>query len=81
MGFFHVRLISPPDDFMLLSPLNPTEGGLLDYTCFDKKIHWYFCGTCGVRCFAVTGEGEVREVTGLEGEDKKTQAWVLKKEG
>jgi hypothetical protein len=25
------------------------EGGLLDCTCFEKEIHWYFCSVCGVR--------------------------------
>ena len=66
---------------MLLSPLNPTSGGLLDYTCFDKLIHWYFCGTCGVRCFALGGEGELREVDEPGGEGKKIKVWMPKKEG
>jgi hypothetical protein len=78
MSFFHVRLIDPPRDFMLLSPLNPTTGGLKDYTCFAKNAHWYFCGTCGVRCFAVAGEGEIREVD-IDG--TKREVWMVKSEG
>ena len=78
MSIFHVRLIDAPGDFMLLSPLNPTSGGLKDYQCFIKNAHWYFCGTCGVRCFTVAGEGEVREIE-IEGEKK--QAWMMKREG
>jgi hypothetical protein len=67
-----------PNDFLLLSPLNPTSGGLSDYTCFDHRIHWYFCGTCGVRCFAFGGEGVVR---GVEVEGEMRQVWTPKKEG
>jgi len=69
MNFVHVRLLNEPEDFLLLSPSNPFEG-LLDYTCFQARIHWFFCGTCGVRCFAFSGEGEVREVE-IEGEKKR----------
>jgi hypothetical protein len=78
MSYFHTRPIDSPNDFQLLSPLNPTTGGLNDYTCFDKDIHWYFCGVCGVRCFAVAGEGEVKEV---ETEEGKKQVWKVKSEG
>jgi hypothetical protein len=78
MSIFHVRLIDAPDDFFLFSPLNLTEGGLKDYQCFIKNSHWYFCGTCGVRCFTATGGGEVKEVE-IEGEKK--QVWSVKKEG
>src|SRR5271156_3775110 len=74
MSFFHIRLIDSPRDFILLSPLNPTTGGLKDYTCFAKNAHWYFCGTCGVRCFAVAGEGEIR---GVEIEGSKSEAWMV----
>ncbi|OBT82478.1 hypothetical protein VE02_08158 [Pseudogymnoascus sp. 03VT05] len=70
MSYFHVRLMDEPNDFLLLSPLNPTEGGLSDYTCFKRAIHWYFCSKCGVRCFAFAGEGVVREVE-VEGEVQK----------
>ena len=80
MGFFHVRLKSSPDDFMLLQPLNPMEGGLEDYQCFAKWSHWYFCRTCGVRCFTFAGEGGVREVETLDGKGV-VKAWMPKKEG
>jgi hypothetical protein len=44
----------------VLSPSDPlTELG--DYLCFAKQIHWLFCKTCGVRCFAFMGEGEITE--------------------
>jgi hypothetical protein len=46
-GFFHVRPADSPGDFALLSPLDEHglkmgQGGLLDYTCFDNLIHWFF---------------------------------------
>ncbi|KAL3422953.1 hypothetical protein PVAG01_04701 [Phlyctema vagabunda] len=76
-GIFHVRLQDSPNDFVLLSPLNPEEA-LSDYRCFEAKTHWYFCGDCGVRCFAFRGEAEVREQD-VEGELK--QIWAPKREG
>ncbi|KAH8908543.1 hypothetical protein BR93DRAFT_976696 [Coniochaeta sp. PMI_546] len=96
-GFFHVRLPSAPDDFALLSPLDPmTE--LADYTCFGHKLHWLFCRTCGVRCFSFAGKGELVEldmekdlggkefVEGIEGLQKgknegEVTVWRPKKEG
>lgn len=78
MGFFHVRLQDSPNDFVLLSPVDP-ETQLLDYTCFDKRIHWYFCGKCGVRCFAFAGEGEISEVDLDKMEGKKEPKGLLKK--
>jgi hypothetical protein len=77
MSLFHLRLPDSPNDFRLLSPLDPQKE-LSDYMCFDKRIHWYFCPRCGVRCFAFMGEGEVREVE-IGGE--KMQVWGAKKEG
>ena len=54
----------------------------MDYTCFDEEIHFYFCGTCGVRCFSFVGEGEIKEIDddddGVEVQGKKTEVWVLK---
>ncbi len=67
-----------PNDFLLLSPLNPTDGGLQDYTCFEATIHFYFCGMCGVRCFSFSGEGGTREV---EIDGKKQTVWTAKEEG
>jgi hypothetical protein len=74
MGFFHVRPVSPSDDFLLLSPIAISEGGvggpfgnglgegLSNYTCFDALINWWFCKKCGVRCFASSGESEVVKI-------------------
>jgi hypothetical protein len=84
MSFFHVRLIDSPGDFLLLSPLDPASGesGLRDYMCFAKNAHWYFCGVCGVRCFTVAGEGEVREAeVQVEGGKEKRRVWGVKREG
>ncbi|KAH8648047.1 hypothetical protein BGZ60DRAFT_344433, partial [Tricladium varicosporioides] len=78
MSLFHVRVPNSPEDFVLLSPLNPLDGGLSDYTCFDGNIHWLFCGKCGVRCFSFEGEAEIREV---EIDGKIQQAWAPKREG
>lgn len=61
MGFFHMRLPDPPQDFFLLSPTKPREA-LGDYTCFDHELHWLFCRHCGVRCFTVQGEGQSASV-------------------
>ena len=52
-----MRLAWSPEDFMLLSPLDPmTELG--DYTCNNGLIHWLFCKKCAGRCFIFAGEGE-----------------------
>jgi hypothetical protein len=84
-----LRLMDSPNDFYLLSPItsdggalggidvNP-EGGLKDYMCIDYLIHWYFCSKCGVRCFNMMGEGEIRDV---EVEGKVVKAWTPKREG
>lgn len=55
----HLRLASPPDDFLLLSPEDPArEGsGVSLY-----KDTWYFCKTCGVRCFIAAGQFERTKV-------------------
>jgi hypothetical protein len=84
MGFFHLRVASPPDDFLLLSP-HPSELG--DYRCFEKKHGWYFCKSCGVRTFGLGGEWVETEVdvekwSGKEGGEGKTQtAWKTKAKG
>jgi hypothetical protein len=67
-----------PNDFQLLAPLNPEHGGLSDYTCFEKTIHFYFCPKCGVRCFAFSGDSELREI---EVGGEKQQVWTPKREG
>ncbi|KAH8900180.1 hypothetical protein GQ53DRAFT_741139 [Thozetella sp. PMI_491] len=73
-GVLHLRLQSAPDDFALLSPLDPLAE-LSDYQCFEKNLHWLFCKTCGVRCFTFMGQHEVVEAElpgyGPEGETVK----------
>ncbi|KAJ3165044.1 hypothetical protein HDU88_004763 [Geranomyces variabilis] len=59
MSFFHIRVPFAPGDFVLLAPLPDPLTQLGDYTCFDGFIHWLFCKTCGVRCFAFAGHGEM----------------------
>ncbi|KAK9312682.1 hypothetical protein V1524DRAFT_438492 [Lipomyces starkeyi] len=94
MGFLHVRVPDSARAFYLLAPTDPAAG-LRDYTCGSGQVHWYFCGECGVRCFAVMGPGAVvdvdleRVVEGAvegEGERKKkatkmTKAWMVKADG
>ncbi|KAF2192821.1 hypothetical protein K469DRAFT_731248 [Zopfia rhizophila CBS 207.26] len=74
-SLFHVRLGDAPNDFILLSPTNPSA-------------HWFFCGKCGVRCF-VFGPGEQHGETveidlegwlGRRSEGKSTKVWRPKKE-
>lgn len=52
---------------MLLSPLDPMKD-LSGYTCNGGGTQWFFCKTCGVRCFAFEGKSEVvtRKVNGEE---------------
>lgn len=80
-GFFHVRVDSSPDDFLLLSPNDPfTDLG--DYQCDSKFIHFFFCRTCGVRCFSFAGKGEhVAVDLGAIGVGEGTvRAWRPKKD-
>ncbi|KAF6801065.1 hypothetical protein CSOJ01_12016 [Colletotrichum sojae] len=84
-GFFHLRLQSSPDDFLLLRPLDPYKE-LGDYTVHSGDLHFLFCKTCGMRCLILMGEGEVEEVDlgalGVDSEPgKKTRAWRPRKEG
>ncbi|KAK0119947.1 hypothetical protein ONS95_011371 [Cadophora gregata] len=87
-GHFHIRLDWAPQDFVLLSPLDPlTELG--DYTCNAGSIHWPFCKNCGGRCFLFVGQGETAEVDlddiGVNGKDGKKMGkrtiWRPKAEG
>lgn len=76
----HIRLPSSPDDFLLLSPLDPLSD-LGDYLCFERQLHFLFCKGCGVRCFTFMGEGElVEKETGTSGETQTVwcpkQGWV-----
>ncbi|KAG9236849.1 hypothetical protein BJ875DRAFT_201861 [Amylocarpus encephaloides] len=79
MGLTHVRVPASHNDFLLLSPTTLFDGGLRDYKCFEAEIHWPYCGTCGVRCFAWSGEGELKEMEvggeKLKGWGKKSGEW------
>ncbi|KAK9358872.1 hypothetical protein V1504DRAFT_441809 [Lipomyces starkeyi] len=81
MGYLHVRVPDSALAFYLLAPTDPAAG-LRDYTCLSGQVHWYFCGECGVRCFAVMGRGR----GGGRGEEeekatKMTKAWMVKADG
>ncbi|KAH8892837.1 hypothetical protein GQ53DRAFT_861020 [Thozetella sp. PMI_491] len=71
-GMLHLKVESSPDDFILLSPLDPlTE--LENYLCDTKQIHWPFCKHAA----CVT---EV-ELPGTNAEGEKTRFWHVVKEG
>jgi hypothetical protein len=80
MGIFHLRLRDAPNDFYLLSPSDPTiaGSGVASYRCNAMASVWYFCTTCGVRCFTLRGNSEIEEVE-LEG--KKVKVWKAATEG
>ncbi|KAJ3484208.1 hypothetical protein NLG97_g7113 [Lecanicillium saksenae] len=78
-SIFSVRPADPTDDFLLLSPLDPYTS-LGDYLTDDKEIHFFFCKTCGVRCFSTNATGELVDVDtaalGLpEGKNAPARAW------
>ncbi|KAI9150350.1 hypothetical protein HJFPF1_10114 [Paramyrothecium foliicola] len=89
IGFYHVRVNFSPDDFLLLSPLDPLQQ-LGDYMCGDY-LHFLYCKTCATRCFIFMGQGEIVDVdmVGIGGGGSGTQlcpattvkAWRPKKEG
>lgn len=65
MGLFHLRFVDAPEDFLLLSPLLGTDEEakvLTTYVCNKGDAKWYFCKTCGVRCFSMMGVGELVDV-------------------
>jgi hypothetical protein len=90
MGFFHMRVPFAPDDFLLLSPLDPFAV-LGNYQRLQKQLNFLFCKTCGTRCMTFMGEGEVIDVDltelgvepgfGLKDEQTKTKVWRPKRDG
>src|ERR1700743_2489906 len=53
-AMFHISLADVPNDFILLSPLDPLkEMGL--YLTKDKNMNLLFCQTCGMRPFIIEG--------------------------
>ncbi|KAJ6443475.1 cellobiose dehydrogenase [Purpureocillium lavendulum] len=85
-GFFHVRPASPADDFLLLSPTDPFDA-LGDYLCADKRLHFFYCKGCAMRCFIFMGDAEAVDADlgalGVPGHEKgrQTKAWRVKREG
>lgn len=76
----HTRLPNAPRDFYLLSPSSPSD--LSNYKCNTEKLNFYFCPTCGVRCFQMNGTGKTDEVE-LEvepGKVEKTKVWRFDEE-
>ncbi|KEY71694.1 hypothetical protein S7711_10643 [Stachybotrys chartarum IBT 7711] len=83
-GILHVRVRFAPEDFLLLSPLDPFED-LGDYRP-GPDLRFLYCKTCAVRCFTFMGEGELVDLKGLDvpsaGNDNgPVKAWRPKKEG
>jgi hypothetical protein len=57
-AYFHISLGDTPNDFILLSPLDPLKE-LTNYKCVEKGMNLLFCPTCGIRAFiAEAPEGE-----------------------
>lgn len=92
LGIFHLRLEDSPNDFVVVSPLDFEDEGVLgDYRSFAAEYHWCFCNNCGVRCFAFAGTdgkggrgGELvdhgRRALGVH-EDGTTKVWKPLAEG
>lgn len=83
LNIFHVHPSNPRDDFLLLSPLDP-DRELSSYQCYDKVQKWFFCPTCGVRCFTFGGVGETVVVDLPELGDEKggeREVWRAKWDG
>jgi len=60
-AYLHLRLDNAAADFLLLSPLDPRES-LGDYRCNTGEFHFFFCKSCGGKCFLFCGGHEVAEV-------------------
>ena len=56
-SYLHVRLANPPNDFVLLSPLDPfKELGNYNIREHSGSVSYnLLCPTCGVRCFGTGG--------------------------
>lgn len=67
---------------MLLSPLDP-DRELSIYQCFSKKLKYYFCPKCGVRCLTFGGESEtsVVNLTELVVGEGEREVWRAKWDG
>lgn len=88
-SFFHLRLENAPQDFVLLSPLDPmTE--LSNYSTTPDGAQWLFCPKCGVRCILLHGskelgvlvhrdlaaEGVDLKIAKIEGDGTAVKVWV-----
>jgi hypothetical protein len=78
MGYFHCRPTKPGENYILLSPSDPSE--LFEYRCNAKHCGWYSCKTCGVRVLGLIGEWEqieldVEKWAGRESEGKTRKVW------
>ena len=73
-GIFHVRTHDFKNDFLLFSPTDP-EQSLGDYRCNEGRLGFYFCKSCGGRCFSFAGASQVVKVKwadlGVSEEQKK----------
>jgi hypothetical protein len=81
---FHLRLADAPNDFQLFSPLS--LAGLGDYVTGGSnggRLHFYFCKTCGVRCFTFFGTGELHgsNEPDSRGHESEKPYWQPKREG
>jgi hypothetical protein len=89
-GFFHLRMDNTPEDFVLLSPLDPRKE-LSDYRGRDPDgASWLFCSKCGVYCFILQGPENLgvvgeRDLAGkgvdlklakIEGNGRSAKVWV-----
>ncbi|PNH68348.1 hypothetical protein VD0002_g1673 [Verticillium dahliae] len=78
-GLLNVRPASPPDDFALLAPRDlGALGAYRPRGPGEGSTAFFFCRTCGVRCFSFKGQGEVvavdRAEVGVEG-DGTVEVW------
>jgi hypothetical protein len=61
-AYLHLRLDNAASDFLLLSPLDPHKS-LGDYRCNTGEFSFFFCKTCGGKCFIFCGPREAAEVS------------------